>query len=87
MHKLQSKKLYKNIKISRKKGPPPFTINDIADAETRDFNNDTNINDVSPSKYPQIAAKKIVNKYKKLKRNKTPIAFSINDIADAETVD
>ena len=73
--------------ISRKKAPLPFNITDIADAETIDFNNDTNINHASSTKSAQIAAKKIVNKYKKFRKNKAPLPFNINDIADAETVD
>ena len=32
----------------------------VADAETVDYNNDTNINDVLPKKSTQIAAKKLV---------------------------
>ena len=51
-----------------KKTPLPFNINDVADAETIDSNNDTNINDISSSKSAQIAAKKIVTKYKNLRR-------------------
>ena len=50
MHKFQLKIFYKNKNISRKKAPLPFNINDIADAETIDFNNDTNINYISSSK-------------------------------------
>ena len=39
---------YENI--SRKEAALPFNINNIADAETIDFNNDTDIYDVSSSK-------------------------------------
>ena len=42
--------LQKHKNISRKKAPLPFNVNDIADAETIDFSNDTNINDISSSK-------------------------------------
>ena len=49
---------YKNI--SWKKTPLPFNINDVADAETIDFNKDTNIGNVSSSKSLQIAAKKLL---------------------------
>ena len=35
------------LRMSKKKAPLPFNINDVADAETVDYNNDTNINDVS----------------------------------------
>ena len=48
--------------MSKKKTPLPFNINDVADAETVDYNNETNINVVSSSKKAQIAAKKIANK-------------------------
>ena len=36
----------------------------MADAETVNYNNDTNISDISSNKSSQIAAKKIVQKYK-----------------------
>ena len=45
-----------------KKTPLPFNINDVADAETIDSNNDTNINDISSSKSAQIAAKKLLTR-------------------------
>ena len=54
----------------KKKTPLPFNINDVGDAETVDYNNDTNINDVLSSKNAQIAAKKIVKKYKNLRRKR-----------------
>ena len=38
-------KKYKNL--SKKKAPIPFNISDIADAETVEYNNDTNINDLN----------------------------------------
>ena len=88
MHKLHLNFFYKNVKIYKKKKVPlPFNINDIADAETIDFSNVTNINNISSSKSAKITAKKIVNKYKKLRKNKSPLPFNINDIDDAETVD
>ena len=48
---------YKNI--SREKAPLSFNFTHIADAETKDFNNDTNLNDVLSYKNAQLAAKKI----------------------------
>ena len=33
-------------KLVKKKPPVPFNISDVADAETSDYNKDTNINDV-----------------------------------------
>ena len=81
MYLFQLKNFHKNI--SREKAPLSFNITDIADAETKDFNNDTNINDVLSNKNAQLAAKKIGNKYEKLRRNKAPLPFNINHIADA----
>ena len=56
--------------MSKKKTPLPFNIIDVADAETVDYNNETNINDVSSSKKAQIAAKKFANKYQNLRRKR-----------------
>ena len=53
--------------MSKKNTSLPFNINDVADAETVDYSNDTNINDVSSDNSEQIAAKKTVNKYKNLR--------------------
>ena len=57
-------------KISKERSTSPFYINDVADAETVDYNKDTNISDVSSNKSVQIAARKIVKKYKNLARKK-----------------
>ena len=54
------------LRMSKRKSPFPFNINDVADAETVDYKYDTNINDVSSDNSAQIAAKKTVNKYKNL---------------------
>ena len=59
---------YKNI--LRKKVPLAFTINDAANAETVDYNTDTNMTNVSSNKSAQIAAKKLVNKYKNISRKR-----------------
>ena len=72
---------YKNI--SRKKAHLPFNTNDLAHAERIDFNNNFDISDVSSRKSTQIAAKKMVNKCKNLRKNKAPLCFIIN----AGTVD
>ena len=58
----------------------------MADAETVNYNNDTNISDISANKSSQIAAKKIVQKYKKLAKKKAPPPFDISDVTDPETV-
>ena len=62
--------MQKYKKNSRKKSPLPFDISGVADAETVDYNNDTNINDVLSNKSTPIAAKKIVKKYRDLARKK-----------------
>ena len=46
----------------KKTTPLPFNINDVANAETVHYNNDTNINDVSSSKSAQIATKKLLTR-------------------------
>ena len=66
---------YKNI--SRKKAHLPFSINDLAHAERIDFNNNFDISNFSSSKSTQIAAKKIANKCKNLRKNKAPLPFNI----------
>ena len=87
IHTLQLRKQWKNTKqISRKKSPLPFDISDVADAETVNYNNDTNISDISSNKSSQIAAKKIVQKYKKLAKKKSPPPFDISDVTYTETV-
>ena len=43
-------------------------ISDIAETETVNYNNDTNMNDVSSNKSAQITAQKIVKKYRNFTR-------------------
>ena len=66
-------KKYKNL--SKKEAPISFSISDIADAETVDYNNVTNtnnLNDIVSNKNTgaQVAAKKVVKKYRNLARIK-----------------
>ena len=71
---IAAKKLIQKYKnILRKKVSLPFTINDAANAETVDYNTDTKMTNVSSNKSAQIAAKKLVNKYKNIrtKRKRT----------------
>ena len=75
--------------MAKKKAPLPFNISDVADAEMVNYNNDTNINDVFSKKSAQIAAKKIVKKYKNLARKKPyqrPPRNTVDDLADLETI-
>ena len=48
-----------------KKNPLPFNLNDIADAESKAYGGDINLNDTQSSRSSIIAANKIKNKYKK----------------------
>ena len=56
--------------LAKKKVDVPFNISDVPDAETIDYNKDTNINNVLSSKSPQIAAKKVINKYNNSRRKR-----------------
>lgn len=61
-------------------------MSDIADVETVQYNNDTDFNDITSSKSAQIAARNILNKFKKIARKKPNFPFNLSDIADAETL-
>ena len=98
---ITAKKIVKKYRnLARKKTyqrllpPSENNFNDFTDLETVDYNNDTSISDLNDiasgpkkNKNAQIAAKKIVQKYKKLAKKKAPVPFNINDVADAETID
>ena len=62
--------LQKYIIYRQKKAVLTFNINDIADAEAIDFNNDSNINNVSSSKSAQIAAKRLLKNMKNYEKTK-----------------
>ena len=59
----------------------PFNLSDIADAETIDYNDHTNLQDVNMNRNTILAAQKISNKYKnirrKRKRNASPEPIQI----------
>ena len=61
--------------------PFPLTLSDIADAETIDYNDDTNLQDVNMNRNTILPAQKISNKYKnirrKRKRNASPETIQI----------
>ena len=64
-------------------------MNDVADTETVNCNNDTNINDVSSNKIAQIAAQKIVKKHRNFARKKPyqrPPSNTFDDLSDLETI-
>ena len=79
---LAAKKIIKKYRnLARKKPykrPPPRTeTTEFVDLETIDYNNDTSIDDLNDivcnskkGKNPQLAAKKIFKKYKKIAQNK-----------------
>ena len=48
----------------------PFNLSDIADAETIDYNDDTNLQDVNMNRNTILAAQKISNKYKNIRRKR-----------------
>ena len=70
-------------------------INDLDHVQTINYNNDTNINDLDNVKLKktseaQIAAEKIVKKYRNLARKKPyqrPPENTFEDLADLETID
>ena len=69
---IAAKKIAQKCKtLAKKKAPIPFDINDVGDPETINHNNDTNISNVLSNKSAQIAAQKIVKKYRNLARKKT----------------
>ena len=66
-----AKKISEKYKKMRSKKPPlPFNLSDIADAKTVNYNDDTSMTDVVSSKGARIAAKKITDKYKKMRRKR-----------------
>ena len=72
--------------------PSENTSDDLADLETIGYNNDTSISDLNDiaarSKKisgTQVAAEKIIKKYKNLAKKK--IQKNQNDLAHAETID
>ena len=60
----------------KKKPNFPFNLSDIADAETLQYNNDTDINDNTSSKSAQFAAKKLTDKYRQIRKRKITAAVS-----------
>ena len=48
----------------------PFNLLDIADAETADYNDDTNLQDVNMNRNIILTAQKISNKYKNIRRKR-----------------
>ena len=88
---LAAKKIVKKYRNLATKKPPVTT--EFGNLETIDYNKDTSINDLNdiaklkPGKSAQIAAKKISEKYKKIRSKKPPLPFKLTDVVDAETVD
>ena len=63
--------MQKYKKLAKKKASFPFNVTDLADVETVNYNNDTNINDVLSNESAQIAAKNIVKKDRNFARKKS----------------
>ena len=57
-------------KVRAKKELFPFNLADIADAETIDYNDDTNLQDVNMNRNTILVAQKISNKYKNIRRKR-----------------
>ena len=57
---------YKNIRTNTKS--LPFNLSDVADTDTVDYNEDTNIEDLNLSRNAILTTKKISNKYKNIRR-------------------
>ena len=72
-------------KLAKKTAYVPFNISDVTDAETIDYNNDANKNDVSSKKKFSKAAKNIANKYKNSARKRKRSLQ--DDLAYLETLD
>ena len=60
----------KHKKMRAKKELFPFNLSDTADAETIDYNDDTNLQDVNMNRNTILAAQKISNKYKNIRRKR-----------------
>lgn len=62
--------------MRNKKQSLPFNLSDIADTETVDYNDDTNLQDANMDRTAILTAKKISEKYRKIgkkrKRVKSP---------------
>ena len=59
----------------------------LADADSVPYPNDTNLRDDFSSKSAAIAAKKISQKYKKVRSKTQSVPINLSDIDDADTVD
>ena len=57
---------YKKIRTNTKS--LPFNLSDVADADTVDYNEDTNIQDLNLNRNAILTTKKISNKYKNIRR-------------------
>lgn len=72
----------------RNKRPPiPFNLTRLAEEDSVVYDNDTDLRDVASNKSANIAAKKISEKYKRMRAKKQPLPFNFSDIADTDNVD
>ena len=76
----------KDQKKSLKMPSLPFGSSGVAYAERVNYKNNTKISDVSSNKSAQVAAKKIVKKYKKNSLKMPSLPFGITGVAYAERV-
>ena len=74
-------------KMRNKRSPIPFNLATLAETDSVTYANDTDLEDVSSRKSTAISAKKISQKYKKMRSKKQSLPFNLSDIANTETVD
>ena len=85
--RIAAKKINQKYKKMRNKRTPiPFNLARLADADSVVYTNDTDLRDVSSCRSTNIAAKKILEKYKKMRSKKQSLSFNLSDTADADTV-
>ena len=73
--------------MRNKRSPIPFNLATLAETDSVTYANDTDLEDVSSRKSTAISAKKISQKYKKMRSKKQSLPFNLSDIANTETVD
>ena len=73
--------------MRNKRAPIPFNLDRLADTDSVFYANNTDLQDVSSSRVANIAAKKILQKYKKMRNKTQSLPFNLSDIAEADTVD
>ena len=67
--RISAKKISQKYRNMRTKTQPlPFKLSDVVDADTADYNEDTNIQDVNLNRNAILTTKKISDKYRNISR-------------------